>query len=57
MRCVRSSEYFRVFPLRETSMYSFDELMEPAFVVLREYLADGLERPFLVRGGEKVLGD
>ena len=43
--------------VKPTRMYTFDELMEPAFVVLREYLADGLERPFLVRGDEKILGD
>ena len=43
--------------VKPTRTYTFDELMEPAFVVLREYLADGLERPFLVRGDEKVLGD
>jgi len=31
--------------------------MEPVFVVLREYLKDGLEKPFLVRGDETVKGD
>ena len=40
-----------------TRTYTFDELMEPVFVALREYLADGLERPFLVRGDERVFGD
>ena len=37
--------------------YTFDELMEPVFVSLREYLADGLEKPFLVRGGDRVYTD
>ena len=37
--------------------YTFDELIEPVFIVLREYLSDGLERPFLVRGTDKILGD
>ena len=37
--------------------YTFDELMEPVFVTLREYLADGLERPFLVRGNDRVYSD
>lgn len=42
---------------RPSRTYSFDELMEPTFVALREFLADGLEKPFLVRGDEKVKGD
>jgi hypothetical protein len=37
--------------------YSFEELMEPLFISVREYLADGLERPFLVRGNDKVYDD
>ena len=40
-----------------TRAYTFDELMAPLFVSLREYLADGLERPFLVRGTDRVYGD
>ena len=32
-----------------TRLYTFEELMEPVFITLREYLADGLERPFLHR--------
>ena len=32
-----------------TRLYSFDELIEPVFLSLREYLADGLERPYLNR--------
>ncbi len=40
-----------------TRLYTFDELMEPVFVTLREYLADGLERPFLQRGDERILPD
>ena len=43
--------------VKPTRKYTFDELIEPVFVVLREYLSDGLERPFLVRGGEKILED
>lgn len=43
--------------VKPTRTYTFDELMEPVFVTLREYLADGLEKPFLVRGGEKMLDD
>ncbi|MBQ7190062.1 MAG: hypothetical protein IJR99_11670 [Kiritimatiellae bacterium] len=43
--------------MRPTRQYTFDEMMEPPFVVLREYLADGLERPFLIRGDEKEKGD
>jgi hypothetical protein len=31
--------------------------MEPLFISVREYLKDGLEKPFLVRGSEKVLAD
>ena len=41
-------------PLRT---YTFDELMEPLFIAVREYLADGLDRPFLVRGTDRVFGD
>lgn len=40
-----------------TRTYTFVELMEPLFISLREYLADGLERPFLVRGTDHVYGD
>jgi len=43
--------------VKPTRTYTFDELMEPVFVTLGEYLADGLEKPFLVRGGEKMLDD
>lgn len=42
---------------RPMRTYTFDELMEPLFIMLREYLADGLERPFLVRGTDRVYGD
>ena len=42
---------------KPTRTYSFDELMEPLFIALREYLADGLDRPFLVRGTDHVYGD
>ena len=42
---------------KPTRTYTFDELMEPVFITLREYLADGLERPFVVRGDDRVLGD
>ena len=37
--------------------YTFDELMEPLFIAVREYLADGLDRPFLVRGTDRIFGD
>ena len=37
--------------------YSFDDIMKPAFIVLKEFLKDGLVRPFLVRGDETVRGD
>ena len=40
-----------------TRLYTFDELMEPVFLTLREYLADGLEHPFLHRGDDRVLED
>ena len=43
--------------VKPTRTYTFDELMEPVFVALREYLADGLERPFVVRGDDKVFPD
>ena len=33
------------------------QLMEPTFIALREYLADGLERPFLNRGDDQVKPD
>lgn len=32
--------------------YTFEELMAPIAVALREYLRDGLEKPFLARGGD-----
>jgi len=44
----------RVHPTRK---YTFEELMEPVFITLREYLADGLEAPFIVRGDEKIHQD
>ncbi len=37
--------------------YTFDELMEPVFISLREYLRDGLEKPFFVRGDDRVFSD
>lgn len=37
--------------------YTFEELMEPLRIFFREYLKDGLEKPFIVRGTEKVYGD
>lgn len=40
-----------------TRKYSFEELMEPLFISVGEYLKDGLEKPFLVRGSEKVYTD
>ncbi len=43
--------------VQPTRTYTFDELMEPVFVALREYLADGLEHPFLVRGDDRVYTD
>lgn len=42
---------------KPTRLYTFDELMEPVFLTLREYLADGLEHPFLHRGDDRVLDD
>ena len=43
--------------VKPTRTYTFDELMEPVFIALREYLADGLEKPFLRRGDDRVYGD
>ena len=43
--------------VKPSRTYTFDELIEPVFVALREYLADGLEQPFLVRGDDRVFGD
>jgi len=43
--------------VKPTRTYTFDELMEPLFIAVREYLADGLDRPFLVRGTDRVFGD
>ena len=43
--------------VQPTRSYTFEELMEPTFIALREYLADGLERPFLNRGDDKVKPD
>ena len=43
--------------VKPTRTYTFDELMEPVFISLREYLADGLEQPFLVRGDDRVYSD
>ena len=37
--------------------YTFDELMEPLMIFFKEYLKDGLEKPFIVRGTEQVYGD
>jgi hypothetical protein len=31
--------------------------MEPLFISVEEYLKAGLEKPFLVRGSDKVYGD
>ena len=31
--------------------------MEPVFISLREYLAAGLDQPFLVRGDDRVYSD
>ena len=42
---------------KPTRTYTFDELMEPLFIAVREYLADGLDRPFLVRGTDRVFVD
>ena len=36
-------------PKDPTRAYSFDELMEPNFILLRVMLRDGLERPFVDR--------
>ena len=38
-------------------MYTFDELMEPVFISLTEFLKDGLEKPFVYRGSEELKGD
>lgn len=43
--------------VKPTRTYTFDELMEPLFIAVREYLADGLDHPFLVRGTDRVFGD
>ena len=43
--------------VKPTRTYTFDELMEPLFIAVREYLADGLDRPFLVRGTDRIFGD
>ena len=43
--------------VQPTRAYTFEELMEPTFIALREYLADGLERPFLNRGDDQVKPD
>ena len=48
---------FTDFLNKGADTYTFDELMEPVFVALREYLADGLEHPFLVRGDDRVYTD
>ncbi len=40
-----------------TRLYTFDELMEPVFLSLHAYLADGLERPFLHRCNDGILSD
>ena len=37
--------------------YTFEELMAPPAIVLKEYLKDGLEKPFLNRGSETVYAD
>ena len=37
--------------------YTFEELIAPVGVVLKEYLKDGLERPFVNRGSETVFED
>ncbi len=36
--------------MKPTRLYTFHELIEPVFLSLREYLADGLGKPFLPRG-------
>ena len=63
---MRASDFFKpdapgsvrhFFQMRKPCTYTFDELMEPLFIAVREYLADGLYRPFLVRGTDRVFGD
>ena len=38
-------------------LYTFEELMEPLFISVSEFLKDGLEKPFLIRGTDKVYSD
>ena len=42
---------------KPTRTYGFGELVDVSLVVLKAYLADGLEKPFVFRGGERVLED
>lgn len=42
---------------KPTKQYTFEELMEPTFISVREILKEGLVKPFLVRGDEKVKPD
>jgi hypothetical protein len=43
--------------MKPTRSYSFDEMLEVTYVALGEFLADGLERPFVDRGTETVYKD
>lgn len=38
-------------------LFTFEELMEPLFISVSEFLKDGLEKPFLIRGTDKVYSD
>ena len=43
--------------IRPTRKYEFTELVDVTMIVLKAYLANGLKRPFVYRGSEKVYGD
>ena len=42
---------------RPTRKYEFSELVDVTLITLKAFLKDGVEKPFLVRGSEKIYGD
>ncbi len=57
LECTVSGDRPEHPPSHPTRIYSFEELESQALVALRAYLACGLEKPFVVRGSERVFGD
>ena len=57
LECTVSGDRPERPPSHPTRIYSFEELESQALIALRAYLACGLEKPFVVRGSERIFGD